>query len=97
MLQTCVCVCLSVYVCVCPIGVDRGTHHFHIWPVGEPIPEGEKLTESQLALSYSGSLTGQMCPRSASLCVCVCASLGLIVFVHFSHMYLHSANCMSSG
>lgn len=36
---------------------------FHIWPVGEPIPGGERLNKSQLAVSHSGSLAGQMCPR----------------------------------
>lgn len=64
---------MCVRVCVCsPIGVDRGTHLFHIWPVGEPIPGGEKLNKSQLAVSYSGSLTGQMCPHPESVCVRVC-------------------------
>lgn len=62
----CVCVCVKCS----PIGVDRGTHLFHIWPVGEPIPGGEKLNLSQLAESYSGSLTGQMCSQSESVSVC---------------------------
>lgn len=88
LLLLCTLECAFIHVCVCvcevqssPIGVDRGTRLFHIWPVGEPIPGGEKLNQTQLAESYSGSLTGQMCPQSQSVSVhafrhdCVCAFL----------------------
>lgn len=79
------CVGVGMCVCVCPVPeVDEGSRLFLIWPVGEPIPAGEKLKQSQLAESRSASLTGQMCSqRDVAACVCVCVCV-LCLFVRAS-------------